>query len=171
MAAQRISVTNQTATQVTENVSLSSVTGAMNEATSESQSTNDSGDGGSDNEDAEESESGDSDGESSQGQNDSPAAKDNGDIKGAALENNSDATQARKSGKVSALTRLLAKFALNDDQTNRFYMLSKDAQEKNGARRKSGCTKTSFDGWFFCRTGGCILPVRTGNKSSNSWTG
>ena len=149
VAAQRISVTNQTATQVTANVSLSSVTGAMNEATSESQSTNDSGDGGSDNEDAKESESGGSDGESSQGQSDSPAAKDNGDIKGAALENNSDATQARKSGKVSALTRLLAKFALNDDQTNRFYMLSKDAQKKMVLEEKAVVQRLlSMDGFF-----------------------
>ena len=53
---------------------------------------------------------------------------DSGDVQGAALENNADALQARRTGKVSAMSRELAKFALNDDQTNRFYMLSAKAQ-------------------------------------------
>ena len=149
VAAQRISVTNQTASQVTANVTLDIVSGAMNEATSESQSADDSGDDESDSGESEGSDSGDSDGESSQGQSDSTTAPDNGDIKGAALENNSDATQARKSGKVSALTRLLAKFALNDDQTNRFYMLSKDAQEKIVLEDKAVVQRLlSMDGFF-----------------------
>jgi len=125
VAAQTISVTNQVATQVTANISLSTVTGAMTEATSESQSSEDSGDGEGD-EEGEDSDSGDS--ESSEGGDDSSSSSDSGDIGAAALENNSDALQARKTGKVSAMSRQLAKFGLNDEQTNRFYMLSAKAQ-------------------------------------------
>ena len=127
VAAQTISVTNQVATQVTANISLSTVTGAMTEATSESQSSDDSGDGDGDGDgDGEDSDSGDS--ESSEGGDDSSSSSDSGDIGAAALENNTDALQARKTGKVSAMSRQLAKFGLNDDQTNRFYMLSAKAQ-------------------------------------------
>lgn len=127
VAAQTISVTNQMATQVTANVSLNVVSGAMNEATSESQSDEESGDGDGDGDgDRDDSDSGES--ESSDGGDDSSSGSDNGDIKGAALENNADALQARKTGKVTAMSRQLAKFGLNDEQTNRFYMLSPKAQ-------------------------------------------
>ena len=144
VAAQTISVTNQVATQVTANISLSTVTGAMTEATTESQTEEDSGEGDGDSED---SDSGD--GESSEGGDDSSSSSDSGDIGGAALENNTDALQARKTGKVSAMSRQLAKFGLNDDQTNRFYMLSAKAQgfilleEKEVVQRL-----LSMDGFF-----------------------
>ena len=144
VAAQTISVTNQVATQVTANISLSTVTGAMTEATTESQTEEDSGEGEGDSED---SDSGD--GESSEGGDDSSSSSDSGDIGGAALENNTDALQARKTGKVSAMSRQLAKFGLNDDQTNRFYMLSAKAQgfilleEKEVVQRL-----LSMDGFF-----------------------
>ncbi|MDG1326593.1 MAG: FecR domain-containing protein [Opitutales bacterium] len=129
VVAQTISITNQVATQVTANVSLNVVSGAMNEATAESQSKEESGEGDGEGEgegDSEDSDSGD--GESSEGGDDSSASSDSGDISGAALENNADALQARKTGKVSAMSRQLAKFGLNDEQTNRFYMLSAKAQ-------------------------------------------
>jgi len=45
-----------------------------------------------------------------------------------ALENNSDLTQARKAGKVSKMTKTLARFALSAEQTNFFYSLSPEAQ-------------------------------------------
>ena len=99
----------------------------------ESTTNTESGDGSSEGEsegdgegDSEDSDSGDS--ESSDSGGDSSASSDSGDIQGAALENNADALQARRTGKVSAMSRELAKFALNDDQTNRFYMLSPKAQ-------------------------------------------
>ena len=123
VVAQTISITNQVATQVTANVSLNVVSGAMNEATAESQSSSESEEGDGEGDD---SDSGDS--ESSEGGDDSSASSDSGDISGAALENNADALQARKTGKVSAMSRQLAKFGLNDEQTNRFYMLSAKAQ-------------------------------------------
>ena len=125
VVAQTISITNQVATQVTANVSLNVVSGAMNEATAESQSGEESGEGEGEGE-GDDSDSGDS--ESSEGGDDSSASSDSGDISGAALENNADALQARKTGKVSAMSRQLAKFGLNDEQTNRFYMLSAKAQ-------------------------------------------
>ena len=125
VVAQTISITNQVATQVTANVSLNVVSGAMNEATAESQSSSESEEGEGEGE-GDDSDSGDS--ESSEGGDDSSASSDSGDISGAALENNADALQARKTGKVSAMSRQLAKFGLNDEQTNRFYMLSAKAQ-------------------------------------------
>ena len=129
VVAQTISITNQVATQVTANVSLNVVSGAMNEATAESQSSSESEEGEGEGEgdgEGDDSDSGDS--ESSEGGDDSSASSDSGDISGAALENNADALQARKTGKVSAMSRQLAKFGLNDEQTNRFYMLSAKAQ-------------------------------------------
>jgi hypothetical protein len=150
VAAQTISVTNQVATQVTANISLSTVTGAMTETTTESQTGEDSGEGdgeGDSEGDSEDSDSGD--GESSEGGDDSSSSSDSGDIGGAALENNADALQARKTGKVSAMSRQLAKFGLNDEQTNRFYMLSAKAQgfilleEKEVVQRL-----LSMDGFF-----------------------
>jgi len=45
-----------------------------------------------------------------------------------ALENNPDLTQARKVGKVSKMTKTLARFALSAEQTNFFYSLSPEAQ-------------------------------------------
>jgi len=146
VAAQTISVTNQIATQVTANISLSTVTGAMTEATTESQSSEDSGEGDGEG-DSEDSDSGD--GESSEGGDDSSSSSESGDIGGAALENNADALQARKTGKVSAMSRQLAKFGLNDEQTNRFYILSAKAQgfilleEKEVVQRL-----LSMDGFF-----------------------
>jgi hypothetical protein len=146
IAAQTISVTNQIATQVTANISLSTVTGAMTEATTESQSSKDSGEGDGEG-DSEDSDSGD--GESSEGGDDSSSSSESGDIGGAALENNADALQARKTGKVSAMSRQLAKFGLNDEQTNRFYILSAKAQgfilleEKEVVQRL-----LSMDGFF-----------------------
>jgi hypothetical protein len=150
VAAQTISVTNQVATQVTANISLSTVTGAMTETATESQTGEDSGEGdgeGDSEGDSEDSDSGD--GESSEGGDDSSSSSDSGDIGGAALENNADALQARKTGKVSAMSRQLAKFGLNDEQTNRFYMLSAKAQgfilleEKEVVQRL-----LSMDGFF-----------------------
>jgi len=129
VVAQTISITNQVATQVTANVSLNVVSGAMNEATAESQSSSESEEGEGEGEgdgEGDDSDSGDS--ESSEGGDDSSASSDSGDISGAALENNADALQARKTGKVSAMSRQLAKFGLNDEQTNRFYILSAKAQ-------------------------------------------
>ena len=122
VAAQTISTTNQAATQLSENISLESVSGAMDEAGSGSDDGDGDGDGGSD-----DSESSDGDSEDA-GSSEEVQGGDTGDIKAAALENNSDAIQARKTGKVSAMSRELAKFALNEDQTNRFYMLSPQAQ-------------------------------------------
>ncbi len=129
VAAQTISITNQVASQITANISLGVVTGAMTESTTNTESGDGSseGDGEGDGEgDSEDSDSGD--GESSDSGDDSSSSSDSGDIGGAALENNADALQARKTGKVSAMSRQLAKFGLNDDQTNRFYMLSAKAQ-------------------------------------------
>ena len=122
VAAQNISTTNQAATQLSENISLESVSGAMDEAGSGSDDGDGDGDGGSD-----DSESSDGDSEDA-GSTEEVQGGDTGDIKAAALENNSDAIQARKTGKVSAMSRELAKFALNEAQTNRFYMLSPKAQ-------------------------------------------
>ena len=45
-----------------------------------------------------------------------------------ALDNNPDLTQARKVGKVSKMTKTLARFALSAEQTNFFYSLSPEAQ-------------------------------------------
>jgi hypothetical protein len=45
-----------------------------------------------------------------------------------ALENNFELTQARKAGKVSKMTKILARFALSAEQTNFFYSLSPEAQ-------------------------------------------
>ena len=44
------------------------------------------------------------------------------------LENNFEVTQARKTGKVSKLTKTLVRFALSAEQTNLFYSLSPEAQ-------------------------------------------
>ena len=128
VVAQTISITNQVATQVTANVSLNVVSGAMNEATAESQSSSESEEGEERERRGEGDDSDSGDSESSEGGDDSSASSDSGDISGAALENNADALQARKTGKVSAMSRQLAKFGLNDEQTNRFYMLSAKAQ-------------------------------------------
>ena len=46
------------------------------------------------------------------------------EAKQSALENNSDAQQARKTAKVSAFSTSLAKFGLNDEQTNKFFDLA-----------------------------------------------
>ena len=124
VAAQTISTTNQAATQLSENISLESVSGAMDEAGSGGEDGDGDGDGDGGSEDSESSE-----GESEDaGSTEEVQGGDTGDIKAAALENNSDAIQARKTGKVSAMSRELAKFALNEAQTNRFYTLSPKAQ-------------------------------------------
>ena len=125
VAAQTISITNQVASQITANISLGVVTGAMTESTTNTESGDGSSEGESEG-DNEDSDSGDS--ESSDSGGDSSASSDSGDISGAALENNTDALQARKTGKVSAMSRQLAQFGLSDEQTNRFYMLSSKAQ-------------------------------------------
>ena len=50
------------------------------------------------------------------------------EAKQSALENNSDAQQARKTAKVSAFSTSLAKFGLNDEQTNKFFELGPKEQ-------------------------------------------
>ena len=116
----------------------------------------------------EDSDSGDS--ESSEGGDDSSSSSDSGDIGAAALENNTDALQARKTGKVSAMSRQLAKFGLNDDQTNRFYMLSAKAQGFILLEEKEWC-KDSFP-WrvssWIRRMHSFSTPRKRGPKFSDS---
>ena len=52
----------------------------------------------------------------------------NREAKQSALENNTDAQQARKTAKVSPFSTRLAKFGLNDQQTNRFFELGQREQ-------------------------------------------
>ena len=133
VAAQNITATNTAAIAATGDVSLSAVSDAMTEASSEGGDGGDSdggddggddggSDGGDDSGGSGDSESGgdsDSGGDGSSAAASAPAAPavDTSQV----LENNSEATQSRKTGKVSAVSKQVSRLGLTDAQAEIFY--------------------------------------------------
>jgi len=128
VAAQNITATNTVAIAATGDVSLRAVSDAMAEATSEG---SEGGEDGGDDDGDDSSGSGDSD---SGGDSDSAVGGDGGGSSVAAsvpaapavdtsqvLENNAEATQSRKIGKVSAVSRQVSRLGLTDVQAEIFY--------------------------------------------------
>ena len=171
VVAQNISVTNEAATQVVDDVSLGAVSDAMVEASAEEseqvqdeqpeQEDSETGeesdsDGDTDSEtegdspgdDAGGSESTDSTSDSEQVQTEPIAALES-DLAMAApeieisdvLENNSEVSQARKTGKVNANSKQLATFGLNVDQTLRFHTFSNEVQGSLLKENKAALTR------------------------------
>lgn len=171
VVAQNISVTNQAATQVVDDVSLGAVSDAMVEASAEESEQvqddqpeqEDSGneedsdsdvetdsetEGDSPSEDTGGSESTDSTSDSEQVQSEPISALES-DLAMAApeieisdvLENNSEVSQARKTGKVNANSKQLAQFGLNVDQTLRFHSFSNAVQGSLLKENKASLTR------------------------------
>jgi hypothetical protein len=125
--ALKIQVSNQVASEATQDVSLGEVSAVIEqvESTGGSETESDA---------SSEAESSDSGDESTEEAEAAPlevpegSPLELGDPQASALENNAEIAQARKTGKFDPQTKELAKFGLMEEQTLRFYQLSPRAR-------------------------------------------